>query len=220
MIRRPDPSARRRAAGFTLIEMLVAIALLSVVALLAWRGLDAAIRGRNDLVDDLAGIRSVGRYFSQLQYDTLNLVDPAEVFGPPLRVRPDELVMVRHLGAGSAVSRLQVVRYQLKGHQLMRSASPPLASLSELTQSLQKMDSYAGVTVSDDVRSMGIAVWLVPSGWTEQQSQVANVYARFLEAHGIANSTTQGIPLPQGLRITITTLHPGEQYVRTFPLGQ
>jgi general secretion pathway protein J len=36
-----------RARGFTLIEMLVAIALLAVIALLSWRGLDSTIRGRD-----------------------------------------------------------------------------------------------------------------------------------------------------------------------------
>jgi general secretion pathway protein J len=220
MNRYSKSSPARRTGGFTLIEMLVAIALLSIVAVLAWRGLDAAVRSRNDLVDNLGSIRSMSGYFSQLQYDTLNLVDPAEVFGPPLRVRPDELVMIRHLAAGTSQSRLQVVRYQLKGHALLRSASPPLATLTDLARSLQHMDAYDGVTVSNDVRSMGIAVWLVPGGWTDQQSMVAEVYARFLAAHGIANSTTQGIPLPRGLRITLLMRRPGEQYVRTFPLGQ
>ena len=220
MNRCPKRRTRRRSSGFTLIELLIAIALLSVVAVMAWRGLDAAIRSRNDLVGSLASTRSLGRYFSQLQYDTLNLVDPAEVFGPPLRVLPDELVMIRHLGAGSAEARLQVVRYRLKGHVLSRSASPPLASLSELAASLRKMDAYPGVAVSDDVRSMGLEVWLAPSGWTDRQAAIADVYARFLAAHGIANSTTQGIPLPRGLRITIRTMHPGEQYVRTFQLAQ
>ncbi|PLZ01751.1 type II secretory pathway protein [Burkholderia sp. WAC0059] len=212
--------APRRTAGFTLIELLIAIALLSVVAVMAWRGLDAAIRSRNSLVDNLSEIRSLGRYFSQMQYDVLNLVDPGEVFGPPLLVLPDELVIVRHVGAGSPRSRLQVVRYQLKGHVLLRSASPPLNSLSDLLTSLHHMDSYAGVTISDDVRSMGIEVWLVPVGWTDQQWRVDDVYASFLKAHGISNSTTQGIPLPRGLRITIRTESPGEQYVRTFPLAQ
>ncbi len=220
MNRSAKRKTRRQSSGFTLIELLVAIALLSAVAVMSWRGLDAAVRSRNDLLANLASTRSLGRFFSQLQHDTLNLVDPAEVFGPPLRVLPDELVMIRHLGAGSAESKLEVVRYRLKGHLLLRSASPPLASLSELADSLQKMDAYTGVSVSDDVRSMSLEVWLVPSGWTDRQSQIADAYARFLAAHGIANSTTQGIPLPRGLRITLRTTHSGEQYVRTFQLAQ
>src|ERR1700743_386176 len=106
-----------RTAGVTLIEMLVAIALLAVIAVLSWRGLDATVRGRDDVTANLAQTRLLGRYFSQLQFDMLNLVTPDEVFGPPLRIRRDELVLVRHLGVGNSATQVQVVRYQLKGHE-------------------------------------------------------------------------------------------------------
>ena len=59
----PRAAARARARGFTLIEMLVAIALLAVIAL-PWRGLDATIRGRDDIASNLAQTRLLGRYFS------------------------------------------------------------------------------------------------------------------------------------------------------------
>jgi len=208
------------ASGFTLIEMLVAIALLAVIAVLSWRGLDATIRGRDDIVGNLSQTRQFGRYFSQLQFDALNLVAPEEVFGPPLRMKPDELVLVRHLGIGSTPTRLQVIRYQLKEHQLLRSASPPLSTLSQLNDALQHMDRFAGVVVSSDVRSMGISVWLAPGGWTDRQAVIADAYARFLATHGIGTITAIGLPLPRGIRLSITTLPPVTEYVRTMPLGQ
>jgi general secretion pathway protein J len=208
------------AAGFTLLEMLVAIALLSIVALLSWRGLDAAVRSRNDLLGDLGAMHAMSRAFSQLGYDTLNLADPAEVFGPPLRVLPGELVIIRHLGAGGPQARLQVVRYRLKGRVLMRSASPPLASLSELTRGLQHMDAWPDIAISDDVRALRLEVWLAPGGWTGEQGVVAAAYARYLAAHGISNSTTRYIALPRGLRVTLDGRLAGEQFVRTFSLGQ
>lgn len=220
MKRRVRRTRSRSAPGFTLIEMLVAIALLAVVAVLSWRGLDATIRSRNDIVENLNQTREFGRYFLQLQYDALNVVAPEEMFGPPLRMRPNELVLVRHLGVGSTSTHLQIIRYQLVGHQLLRSASPPLASFSQLTDALQHMDNFAGVIVSDHVRSMGISVWLAPGGWTDQQATIASAYTRFLAAHGIGTSTAQGLPLPRGLRLTVTTLPPVREYVRAIPLGQ
>src|SRR5258706_1977362 len=146
---------RAHASGFTLIEMLVALTLLAMIALLSWRGLDATIRGRDDLIANLAQTRVLGRYFSQLQFDMLNLVTPAQVDGPPLRILPGELVLVRHLGVGgAAAARVQVVRYRLKGRQLIRSASQPLATLSQLNDALHHMDDFASVPSSESRASV------------------------------------------------------------------
>lgn len=209
----------RNQAGFTLIEMLVAIALLAMLAVLSWRGLDATIRGRDDIVSSVTQTRLLGRYFSQLQYDMLNLVPPNETGGAPLRIRPDELVLVRRLGAGNGASRVQIVRYRLVGHQLQRSASQPLETLSQLADSLHHMDDFASVTASDDVRSMKLAVFLPPGGWTSSQETVDAAYAQFLKQYAVGNVATREVPLPRGLRFSITLGKTGD-YTRTMMLGE
>jgi general secretion pathway protein J len=191
-----------------------------VIALLSWRGLDATIRGRDDIVASLTQTRLLGRYFSQLQYDMLNLVTPDEVSGPPLRMRPNELVLVRHLSVGAGPTSLQIVRYQLKGSRLMRSASQPLSTLSDLSDALQHMDDFASVVASDKVRSMNLAVWVVPGGWTTKQAVVEEAYARFLSLHGMSNIATLGLPLPRGIRFSMTLGSPPLSFERVIPIGQ
>ncbi|MDN7590317.1 PulJ/GspJ family protein [Burkholderia seminalis] len=216
----PRAAARVPQRGFTLIEMLVAIALLAVIALLSWRGLDATIRGRDDIASNLAQTRLLGRYFSQLQFDLVNLVTADEVFGPPLRIRPNELVMVRHLGVGGGPAQMQVVRYQLKGRDLVRSASQPLASLADVEDALQHMDAFARVVVSNDARTLQLSVWIPPSGWTTSQAVIEQSYAQFLAQHGVSNLTSIGMPLPRGVRFAVTMGAPAVEYVRTIPIGQ
>jgi general secretion pathway protein J len=223
MKRVTKPGRARRPArigGFTLIEMLVAITILAVIALLSWRGLDATIRGRDGIISNLNQTRMLGRYFSQMQFDLLNLVTADEVFGPPLRIRPNELVLVRHLNVGGGPTFVQVVRYRRNGDQLIRSASAPLASLAELDDALHHMDQFAGVVVANSARSMQLAVWIAPTGWTTSQSVVDQAYADFLSQHGIANITALYTPLPRGLRFSVTLGTPPVEYVRMLPLGQ
>lgn len=49
----PTASAVQSEAGFALLEMIVALAIMALVGLMAWRGLDAMIRGR-EVIDRLA----------------------------------------------------------------------------------------------------------------------------------------------------------------------
>jgi general secretion pathway protein J len=221
MKRGAKTSIPKRAAGFTLIEMLVAITLLAVIAMLSWRGLDATIRGRDSISASLAETRLLGRYFSQLQYDMLNVVTADEVSGPPIRIRPDELVLIRHLGAGNgSPTQMQVVRYQLKDHQLRRSASYPLSTLSQLSDALAHMDDFASVVADGRVQSMSLSVWVPRSGWTSNQAVVETAYARFLAQHGLSNGAAIGMPLPRGIRFAVKIGTPAVDFVRTIPIGQ
>ncbi|RKF50615.1 type II secretion system protein J [Paraburkholderia fungorum] len=214
-----NPGSRAGQSAFTLIEMLVAIALLALVAVLCWRGLDATIRTREDVVSHLTRTRNLARYFSQLQFDTLNMAAPQEIGGAPLRILPNELVIVRHLGIGNGPTRLQIVRYQLKNRQLLRSASTPLTTLTEVKDAALHMDGFAGVVALDDVRSMNVFVWMAPA-WTDQQQIITDAYARFLRQYAVGTISTIGMPLPRGIRFSISTGSPAVGFVRTMPLAQ
>jgi general secretion pathway protein J len=225
MTRRAERRAARaragaRTAGFTLIEMLVAITLLAVVAVLSWRGLDATIRGRDGVIASLAETRGFGRCFGQLQYDVLNLATPAEMNGAPLRLRPNELVLVRHAGADDGMTRLQVVRYRLQGRTLTRSASAPVASLKLLADAIAHLDTLPGVVVSADVRALSLSVWLPPEGWTAKQEAIDAAYAQYLAQYAVSTSATVEMPLPRGLRMSVAVGRGELRYTRTMPLGQ
>lgn len=60
---------RRRAAGFTLFEMLIAVALFALMAVLAYGGLDRVIAARTAVEEDAARWRDLEALFSRMQGD-------------------------------------------------------------------------------------------------------------------------------------------------------
>lgn len=62
-------SAAPRQRGFTLLELLVAVALMAILAVLSWRGLDSVLASREQIVRYTDETRAVSIVFSQLDED-------------------------------------------------------------------------------------------------------------------------------------------------------
>jgi general secretion pathway protein J len=133
------PPHGTRAPGFSLLELLVAIALLGVLAVLLWRGLGGVIAQRERIDRDAAHVERVIRLLAQLERDLAqcapDMVIPAAVeasAGLPraLEVRLQregnaQLVILRIAPAAGGPTRLQRVRYFVEQGSLLREASPP-----------------------------------------------------------------------------------------------
>jgi general secretion pathway protein J len=64
MCTRPSPQQ-----GFTLLELLVAVTLMAIVALLGWRGLDAVIAARDDITRNTDRLRALSLALGQIEDD-------------------------------------------------------------------------------------------------------------------------------------------------------
>jgi len=164
----------KRQQGFTLIEVMVAIMLMAIVSVIAWRGLDSVNRADEHLKASAGQTRELLAALGQLERDValragIELVEPVVVDteheAPPapvaLSVRSAEgkgfrLDLIR--AAPRQDGALQRVRWWLQGGTLYRAAGPartqfPLPAAKD------------GVAVLSQVREMDLRVWQPGKGW-------------------------------------------------------
>jgi len=199
-------------SGFTLIELLVAITILSIVAVLGWRGLDAIVRARVSLTQDLEQTRGIQLAFAQMQSDCARILQPADIGGnPTLSLQGGNVIMVRTVFAEDQPSRVQVVVYRLRDGQLTRSESNATRDLNELNSMWQAAQGGAGqeqnVVLQSNVASLTARTWFSAApGWRA--------------ADAPPPATTPGVTLmPIGLQISMQLRGSEQGMNKVFLLG-
>lgn len=193
-----------RQEGFTLIEVMVAILLMAIVSLIAWRGLDSVTRADTHLQASTEHTEALLRTLHQLERD-IALRASIELREPLLNDNDDErseqpaAISVRSAddqrfrldvirSAAASQNGLQRVRWWLKDQTLYRAAATP-------------RDRYPlpapkqAVAVLDSITDLQVRVWEPQMGW------------RQLSGNRKEN--------PQGLEIRLTRQTPqGEEHYR------
>ena len=167
----------RGARGFTLIEMLVAIAILAVIAVLSWRGLDQIMRGRTTITNAMEDERVVAQLFDQMRIDARQAATEDEAGQAAVAIGANALQIVRGVYTAGAAPRLQVVRYRLTDNgRVVRSASPPLGNVGEVRRALSASDNSDGWTaipLMGGVSTFATRAYVPQAGWTMRMADVA-----------------------------------------------
>jgi len=155
---------KRPAHGFTLVELLVAITVLAIVAVLGWRGLDSIIRSRVALTEQMDHTRGIQLAFAQMQSDLEQLAD-TELLGKRQQLVADNarLIFVRTVFPENGPSQLQVVSYRVRDGVLSRRESVNTRDLTQLDSlwqvALGDSDPVPGVALQAGVADMAIRLW-------------------------------------------------------------
>ena len=151
---------RRAARGFTLVELLVALMVMAVLTVMAWRGVDGIVRARDVADAQLQRSLRLNTAVAQWDRDLLLLFDTAAV--PPLSYDGARLRLVRRVDAGTRGGPgVQLVVWSRRGTQWTRWAGPVVTRVADLQDSWLRSqqpeaDASAALVLLDDVTDLQI----------------------------------------------------------------
>ncbi len=217
-----------RARGFTLVELLVAISILAIVAVLGWRGLDGIVRARVALTQQMETTRGMQLAFAQMQSDCEHIAQRDVVDQRPyLLIGADRLTLVREVFTENQPSRLQVVAYRIVNGTLMRRESQATRDLVQLDALWQAVTSDAdtspAVALQTGVTGMQVATWLNNSwrqGGVDPGANAAGTVQAQPQPQPQPDQVAQVSNEPTGLQVALQSQNLQQPMVKSFLLGE
>ena len=140
--------------GFTLIEVLVVLLILSILAAAAWKGVDAISRAREVAEDNLQVSLRLQSVMAQWEVDLAQVIDTQVV--PGLEFDGAALRLTR-----KDVDGVRVVAWALRGGRLLRWASAPALQVGALKRAWQASYGIQGQEAGLVQALPGVSKWQV-----------------------------------------------------------
>lgn len=206
-----------RTPGFTLVEVLVAVAIMALLAVMAWRGLDGMSRAQiraQSYSDDVSALQA-GLAQWNADLDALTQLPPVgglDFDGRVLRLTRQYLVDETSnapvtAGAVTGGGSIRVIAWGARAyagkHQWLRWQSGPLRSRTELQTAWQQAALW-GQNPTEELRQHEVAItgiddWQVfyyrNNSWTSPLSSATGL---------VAGMAAGQAPLPDGVRLVLS----------------
>jgi general secretion pathway protein J len=204
---------RQRHSGFTLLELLVAITILSVVSIISWRGLESLVTTRERLEPLGDDVRALLTTFGQMERDLSQVANPRflGLTSSPLEIDvvsgETTLQLVRVApGQPDRATEIQAVYYRVVDGILVRQATAAQPGAERVPT-----DRYETARLLTGVRSIQVRRWTPGVGWTYPNADPA---AAPPPAAGVDPRTTP----PPGIEVSLERTD-GKQFRRVFLVG-
>lgn len=179
------PLAQQAQTGFTLLEVLIALALMAVLSTLSWRALDSTARSSERLAANTDDTMALVRVLGQVESDLSHHVDTGTQPPAPASDMRSPLAAVLPAGIDWNAPQLTVLRtthqgawqeviWTLNGDTLLRAAGAP--SLNLPLPAAEHPDAML-----TGVQRFVVRAWLPGQGWTESVSGTPPLRATGLE---------------------------------------
>ena len=188
---------RRPQAGFTLVEVMVALMIMAILAAMAFRGMEALVRAKNAALLSTDRTLKLNTGMSQFEYDISQVID-SKVLPQPVMFDGATLRIARRTSDG-----IQLVLWTLQDRRWQRWASGSYVHTSELTDAWmrsQQWDALSAnaVTVLENVDAYNIYV-CNPAALGTPGCSWNNVQSTMGAASGAqALAIRVGLKLPEG----------------------
>ncbi len=188
--------AMQRQRGFTLIELLVALAVMAVLAGLAWTGTDSLVRSREATQAAMDRTLRLATVLAQWEQDFAAVHESAAA--PPLQFDGRPLRLTRQADGG-----LRVVTWTLRDGAWYRWAGPVVMRQADLQQSWLGSQQHQGGEPGELKLVEGASAWQLyywrGNAWSNAQS------SGNLAGKSASNPVVDAREdLPDGVRLVLT----------------
>ncbi|MCZ2405457.1 MAG: prepilin-type N-terminal cleavage/methylation domain-containing protein [Burkholderiales bacterium] len=203
---------RSTTAGFTLVELLVAVTVLALLAIVSWRGLDAMVRAQGQTTVHTDAVLTLQTVLDQWGADldavqTIEHTSPIAWDGQVLRLTRRS---ARPLDAGVIVTAW-ALRNVDGADQWLRWQSAPVATRAEWNEAWQRAAQWArspdAATRRSETVLIPLADWHLyfyrDGGWANALSSSAT-QSTGDTSESAPSAAQPAVPMPEGLRLELT----------------
>lgn len=186
--------------GFTLVEVLVALLVMSLMAVMAWQGVDGIVRARDVSGSQVDRVMRLNTVLSQWEADLASIEETMVV--PALNFDGSTLRLTRRSDEG-----VRVVTWSLRSGQWYRWVSAPATHSMRLQENWLRSQQLLTNDPGQLAVVNGLAEWQVyfyrGNGWSNAQSSDDLAPAPTAPTEG-TQRVVQRVQLPTGVRVVLS----------------